>query len=199
MFTDVRTLHDEAERLILAPRAYVTRALLHAMIDAGQIVEMTCQYELCVLETREFTPGSGKARAGLSWDHIIPQEIGGPDTPGNMRIMHFACNSARAANEYSDERRAKISAATILRWEDPEYRAKQTGRVHTLDEKARRAASIPKGDDHWTRMQPEKMLRGEAHPMRRSDRDKSPMYCDCGAGPYQGPFGLSVHKGRSSC
>ena len=75
------------------------KALVHALIDLGQVERLECQYESCILDSRDFKPrtkGRGHQIYSLCLDHIDPRRSGGSNRPDNLRLIHASCNVARA-------------------------------------------------------------------------------------------------------
>lgn len=74
------------------------KTIVHCLIDLGQIERFECQYEDCILDSREFRPrvgGRGHEAYSLALDHIDPQQGGGSHRPENLRIIHASCNVSR--------------------------------------------------------------------------------------------------------
>ena len=122
-------LHDMIDMLIppTTKGKSATRVIVHAMIDLELITSMKCSYEHCVFETREFEKlnGNQRIRGGVMLDHVIDIADGGTDRPENMRMIHFACNSAKGTRSMLARpgNMQRLSEGLKKRWEDPEYRA----------------------------------------------------------------------------
>ncbi|MFD7978894.1 HNH endonuclease [Streptomyces sp. NPDC059071] len=82
------------------------KAIVHCLIDLGAIERLECQYENCILDTREFRPrkgGRGHEAYSLAVDHIDPQMSGGTHRPENLRPIHASCNVSRGLRKESPE------------------------------------------------------------------------------------------------
>lgn len=112
-------LHVEVEKFEIV---WTTRALLHALIDLGRIIEFKCEATLCLYPGEAFTYKNARgAKLGLSMGHIIPQRVDPHGhRPENLRIEHTGCNAAwrrGAVGSWNSglttpqETRDKISAA----------------------------------------------------------------------------------------
>ena len=49
----------------------------------------------CWICGEKVTRLTGRTPPSASIDHVIPLEAGGTDTPANLRLAHYGCNSSR--------------------------------------------------------------------------------------------------------
>jgi hypothetical protein len=90
------------------------KAIVHCLIELGQVERLECQYEGCILDTRSFRPragGRGHESYSLALDHIDPRMSGGSNRPENLRLIHASCNVSRAMRPDTPETLAKRRAA----------------------------------------------------------------------------------------
>lgn len=109
---DRESLHGQVAGLGIAN--WHVRAILHALIDAGQIETLECQYESCIFNSRAFvarTGSRGHEKRSVVIDHIETQMQGGSDRLENLRAIHASCNVSRAERLDSPETREKRRAA----------------------------------------------------------------------------------------
>lgn len=128
---DKAVLHDQIDALGLA--MWRSRALLHAMVDAGAISTLECQLPDCKMPHRGFLPREGQtgSRAmSIVVDHILPRACGGGDRLDNLRILHDACNVRRDRKEgwnrkvRVDDRRGGNKRAYLNKTQVEEIRAR---------------------------------------------------------------------------
>lgn len=91
---------DELHALVdsLGHTNWHVKAIVHCLIELGQIDRLECQYEDCILDSREFRPrtgGRGHEAYSLAIDHIDPKGNGGSNHPENLRVIHASCNVSR--------------------------------------------------------------------------------------------------------
>ena len=117
--------------------------ILQFLIDSGRVPQnaIECQDEECIMEPRAFCdPGPGRRGGTLSFDHIIPLSLGGPNTLENIRVIHQRCNTGRVwrGRPLSPDHLAKLNSpgAMLKRrasmravWATPEYRAMKLGQM----------------------------------------------------------------------
>lgn len=203
--TDREELHRQADELYTEKRS-TARMLLHSLIELGTVTEIECAYDDCILESRKFSayaPGERKRqRDSVTIDHIVPLAFGGSDMPSNLRLAHLTCNVSfnvkQGRNQPEFQRR--LSESLKERWQDPAYRARQTGRSTSEETRKKRSEAMKR---HWA--DPEKraqhaakLQRGESHRESHSTRNES-VTCDNCGNPFKGAQGLSLHKVRSGC
>lgn len=144
----LQELHDHVKSLFPGEKQRLTRTLVHALIDLKQITKICCAWDQCVLPGIPLAP-SGIHRDSITIDHIIALGDDGTDDWSNIQLMHHTCNMRKGA-KFTDERRAKISAASKVKWQDPEYRAKTAAAALagnlTPEVSAKRRASMKA---HW--------------------------------------------------
>jgi hypothetical protein len=90
------------------------KAIVHCLIELGQVNRLECQYEDCILDTRSFRPrsgGRGHESYSLALDHIDPRMSGGSNRPENLRPIHASCNVSRGMRPDTPETLAKRRAA----------------------------------------------------------------------------------------
>ncbi|MGW1492562.1 HNH endonuclease [Streptomyces sp. NPDC002402] len=90
------------------------KALVHCLIELGQVERLECQYENCILDSRSFRPragGRGHESYSLALDHIDPRMSGGSNHPENLRLIHSSCNVSRGLRPDTPETLAKRRAA----------------------------------------------------------------------------------------
>lgn len=105
-------MHDQLDAL--NHTNWHVKAIVHCLIDLGQIERLECQYEDCILDTREFRPragGRGHESHSLAVDHIDPRMSGGTHRPENLRPIHASCNVSRGLRKESPETTEKRRAA----------------------------------------------------------------------------------------
>jgi 5-methylcytosine-specific restriction endonuclease McrA len=118
------SLHQMVDAYFSRHKRRMLRALVHALVDLGQVTSLACQWDKCVLPGVPMEP-SGRGPACISLDHIIALENGGSDRPENLQLLHNTCNN-RKASIFSDSRRAIMSGYAQRRWRDPKYRDHKT-------------------------------------------------------------------------
>lgn len=99
-------LHQQLDQLNIG--RWHCRTIVHAMIDAGLVIELSCQHPKCAYQGEPFDDSSVDRKNMvriLSIDHIEPRRRGGSDRLENLRIVHHGCN-ARWWHDFTDEERA---------------------------------------------------------------------------------------------
>lgn len=191
-------LHAQVDALFPG-RRNLARPLLHALIDLGHVTEIRCMWDQCVLPGVPFTPANRSRKDSVSLDHIVALSNGGTDDWRNFQLLHYTCNMRKGA-VYTDERRARVSAAGIERWADPEYRAKVMaraafgGRTQEARDKRREAMIRHWADPERRAAHQSRLARGERHRIARPDTP-----CDSCDRVFKGLSGVKTHKIRTGC
>lgn len=195
------SLHDEIETYEIK---WYVKTILHAKVDLGQLTDLTCAHPSCRLPGVPFPKKASRGqRDCLSLDHIVPQRDGGSHRPGNLRIVHGACNYGwrlgLPAVPHSLEAIEKIREGNRRAWQDGRH-------VDNSDPARNARLSAAMTAKYATGWRPDQTPKDPAASFARrsgaqqrswSDRDRSPTPCECGAGPFRGTQGLRVHVVRT--
>lgn len=141
-------LHAQVDYLFPGDRRWLTRILVHALIDLKQVTTLECAWEKCVLPGVPFEP-AGMRKACVTLDHIQARTNGGEDHWNNTQLLHHTCNMRKGHN-FTEEHRQKISDSVRKRWQDPEYRAtvqvKIAEKIRSSESRKRQSEAMKR---HW--------------------------------------------------
>jgi hypothetical protein len=192
-------LHAQVDVLFPGAKHRLKRALVHALIDLGQVTSFECSWKDCVLPGVPLAP-SGRFNDSTTLDHDEAIADGGSDDWRNIQLMHHTCNMRKGAL-FTETRRELISEAVRQRWQDPAYHARMAAATaagnRTPEANDKRSASMRL---HWS--DPERAakhnagrLRGDAHWTRRPE-SKTPTACDICGQVCRGVSAMHLHQTR---
>lgn len=129
------------------------RMIGHALIELERVTSMTCNWDGCAEETREFASflslGRGKRHPrSPSIDHVISRSDGGSDLPSNLQLLHFVCNVRKGSIDARKNPAVQQKHAEALskRWKDPAYREMMANlprsKIKSPEERERRSRRL---------------------------------------------------------
>lgn len=138
-------LHAQFDSLVCGStdRRSSLRIIGHALIELGLMTSMECGWEHCSQDTREFQPYDPKQKGQPrhprvpSVDHVVSVSDGGSDLPGNIQIIHLACNAFKG--QIDSRKNSKVvkahSDGMKRMWSDP---AKRAARIESVKQSQQR-------------------------------------------------------------